>query len=211
MESTVTCADGIIESLTTCVRFLSVHQIARAWFGGDSLLADQIVSELSDSRLVSAESHLVHPELAVKEPLFRWSAESEGTPDFAPVAYRLRKRWTEQKEMTELVFPEQPACERYGGVRVRPRLSELSHDLHIGSIYLSVKNQFNSDSGLRWVSGDMLRSDRKTSQFGGNVPDAVIVNAAGGIQRIIEGGGSYRADKLRSLHEAYCDMAYEIW
>lgn len=202
--------EQIIEAITTGVRFLSLDQITRFWYGGDSDEAHQVIGELEERQLVVIESHLVHPEFEVIDPEFVWSP-GDPEPDFSPVAYRLRKRFGEQKVMLDLVFPEKLACERYGGTRLRPRVSEVSHDLHLGAVYLAMRETVRNDSEVHWVSGDSLRADGKTHQFQGAVPDAVLADSAGAVTTIIEGGGRYSKGKLESLHRVYCSTAYQIW
>ncbi|QEG35834.1 hypothetical protein [Bythopirellula goksoeyrii] len=202
--------EQLIESLTRDVRFLSVSQIAHQWYSGEEGIAHEMIRKLEEAQLVVRESHLLHPELEIKGPEFTWSP-GDPEPDLGPVAYRLRKRWCLQKQMMDLIFPTKGACEHFGGVRVRPRASEFSHDLHLAGVYLFLHNHVIPGSDLHWVSGDMLRSDGSTGDYGGHVPDAVLVNAQGQLHSIVEGGGSYARTKLAAIHREYRERAYQIW
>ena len=205
--------EQIIEAITTAVRFLSIEQIARFWFAGSREDANEVLTELQQEQLVSIESHLVHPEIDLLQPQFRWmpSAELGRVPDFSAVAYRLREQWKQQKEMAELVFADPEACRRYGGASVRPRLSEFSHDLRLASVYLMKKPEL-ARTGCHWISGDLLRANDQTAPFGGNIPDAAVINRGGEIEQLIEIGGSgYHREKLGSIHRSYARYSYEIW
>lgn len=202
--------EALVATLTSAVRFLSVSQIAKLWCDGNQAVATEYIQELEQQGLVVLESHLVHPEFEVTRPEFVWSP-GDPEPQFMPIAYRLRKRWSHQKQMKQLVFPGRAACEKYGGTRVRPRKNEISHDLHLGSVFGFMVGQLGKDTLQRWVSGDLLRSQGRTAEFSGNVPDAVLVDSQNSVETIIEGGGSYPRAKLEMLHREFSHLPYLLF
>lgn len=208
MNNTNALTNALIEALTTAVRCFSIDQVCCHWPYSDRHTMKAAVDMLKDRAIITIESHLIHPPPESSGPEFVWMPGDE-EPDFSGVAYRLRSRWSRQKRMTPLAFPTRVACEQFGGTRVRPRASELSHDVHFAEVYLQWMRI--RDKVTHWKSGDLLRLLEPVAQFGSNIPDAVILNANGQIEKIVEGGGRYARGKLELLHETYRGYAYELW
>ena len=201
--------DEVLLALTHQVRFLTAQQIARAWTGGDAERALALIDALVDRQLAKVESRLVHPEFEDLAPQLTWRP-GKPVPDFRPVAYRLRSRWKAPKEEMPLVFATDDACGRYGGTNVPPRSSEVSHDLHMGSLFVEWLGGTLFDGKGLWRSGDWLRSHRLTGEFREHVPDAALLDGCGNITHLVEGGGSYSVVKLACIHQAYQPYPYSI-
>ena len=63
-----------------------------------------------------------------------------------------------------------------------------------------------------WLGEDLLRA-QFPGGFPGKVPDAALIQADGMVQRVIECGGTYDADRLRQFHR-FCmreAFGYELW
>lgn len=200
--------ETLLSVLTQNVRLLSCEQVTRLLGIGENESL-QIVHELEQAELIAVETHLVAVSAQAAEPLCSW-VPGENTPDFRAIAYRLRKRWENPREM-RVVLPASRACKQFGGTMVRPRSAgELDHDLWVSDVYLWHRERLPVETA--WISGDKLRSDREADQFCGNVPDACLRDSSGEIKKIIEAGGKgYGREKLVRLHESYSFYPYEIW
>lgn len=200
--------DAVAEVLTHHVRLLSVEQID-ALLGISGVETETLVTDLVNRGLAVIELRFVtRPE--VTSPVLSWRP-GEPTPDCKRAAAQLRGRSNADRE-TRLVFPTALACKRYGGTRVRPRASELNHDLRLSEVFMRHQAAASSDGSLDWVSGDSLRSEQDARRFGGATPDACLTDRDGAVERIVEvGGEGYGKGKLEAMHQQYSGYAYEIW
>ena len=192
--------DLIIDTLTHRVRLTSVDQTSRL-IGTD---AGAAIAELESKGLITRATHIVSVPAIPDGPVFSWNGDGE--PDFGLIAYELRNRLSEPEEV-EVLYPTADACKRYGGTRVQPRLSEITHDLLMTEAFL-----LSRDGVGEWRSGDQIRSDGVAVLFGGAVPDAAIFDGDS-VQLIVEGGGTgYGRSKLSAMHSAYSAVApYQLW
>lgn len=199
----------IVDLLTRQARVLTVQQIAMTWFGANEARARVAVFELEQQALLSRRCVLARPTLILDGPLVQWLPGDE-LPDFGAVAYRLRRRWREAVEPTEIVVATREAKRRLGGFCGGrwPRQSEISHDVSLSEVYLWYRT-FKPEEAECWVPEAQIYAERWG--MGERLPDALIRGRDGGIERVVEFGGSYRKQKLQAFHREMCEIPYEIW
>ena len=206
-------ATEILQTLTGKVRLMSTEQIARTWWcdtASPVANARRALRRLKEARLVELESHLVRPELELREPVLS-SLPGGPEPELGKVAYALRARWSKPPVPVELVRATKEANRLVGGIigGFRSRVSELTHDFHLAAVYLHYRRA-EPDVAKKWVCENQLRFENRGELA--EVPDALVreeVNAAPRL--VVEFGGSYRKQKLKLLHDAYSHVPYVIW
>jgi hypothetical protein len=127
----------------------------------------------------------------VADPAIRWRV-GEPEPDFGPAAYRIRRRWELSIPRPVILWAATPRAERLvGGRAPHLRPGQLQHDAHVSLVYFS---HYLGDS--RWIGEDAAEPDGRS----GKRPDAVLADADGAPERLIEFGGSYPAERLVEFH-----------
>lgn len=193
-------ATDLLSTLTTRIRVLSLHQIARTW----PIIIHRL-SSLERSGLLFSFVAVAHPELRLERPVMRWERGDEW-PDFSKASYALRSRWRLPGASTKCFIASRAAGRMFGGHGGRyPRESEETHDIHLSSIYLHYRAAFPSIADS-WVSEARFKSERR--QRRGRVPDAIVAT-----NRVVEFGGAYKKAKLLAFHK-YCEAQgfdYEVW
>ncbi|QDV73237.1 hypothetical protein Spa11_14330 [Botrimarina mediterranea] len=87
----------------------------------------------------------------------------------------------------------------------------MSHDLHMASLFVAWRLNSLLDGFGVWRSGDWLRAQGLSREFGKNVPDAALLDGSLNVSHLIEGGGSYCVRKLQAIHQAYKSYPYSIY
>ena len=127
------------------------------------------------------------------------------------VAWQLERRVRSAPSRRRTIVWATPLAVRmFGGSGGRPRQPlQIEHDLGVAATYFRRRTLFPADA-RRWLGEDQLRT---ALQPGLKVPDAVLLNQAGRIERAIEYGGQYSLDRLLAFCR-YCranQWGYEIW
>ena len=131
------------------------------------------------------------------------------------MSYQLRKRWTEPVVPTTCYVATKKAARLYGGFSGGSRRDGLlrhpfqaTHDVHVSAIYLRLLKT-EPDAAMRWIPEEKL----ELQNHGGKLFDAVIVNASGVPDRVVEFGGGYRVTRVKILHGECARKAlpYELW
>ncbi len=191
---------------------LSMEQLGESWWGGN-----QNATADATKRMRLLESHgeieirsvLSHPVLQLAQPLVIWS-DGQKSADFAKLAYQLANRWPNPHRHTFVATASKRAGNRFGGHGGRvPKRVEMTHDLHVGAVYLTLR-QIRPDDASRWISEDEFDA-RRQKRPGDKLPDAVL--DFGDRFHAIEIGGIYDKQKLADFHSwcAASGMSYEIW
>ncbi|MAT70859.1 MAG: hypothetical protein CMJ58_15195 [Planctomycetaceae bacterium] len=200
---------ALLDGLCLRVRICTPAQATAIWYQGDADLARGELRDLEAAGWIRRETRLVKTGLGASEPIYT-SDRGSSIVDAGAVGYRLKKRWEAiQVAETEVLRAADRAPRLVGGQCVVPRASEYNHDLHVTGVYGLYREDLNG-SGREWVSGDSIRTGRQFD-FGGQIPDAIIVTPGGGIDAVIEGGGAYPAAKVAEIVHAYRDYRLEIW
>ena len=201
----------ILETLAYRVRFFSLEQICRTWWSGSGV--DCSTAQRRLNRLVKA-GWLVHsvvsvpPELELEGPVFCWSPGDE-EPDFYKLAWAFQKRWRELPRNTHIYYVGPAARRRFGGRAGGPkRLTQIRHDLHIGTVYLRLM-ETTSDVVNRWISEDDLAKERKDQKL----PDGLLRATATEPEIVIEFAGAYDAEHIQSFHVDCLERSvrYQLW
>jgi hypothetical protein len=148
----------------------------------------------------------------VVEPLFVWKPGDPAAP-YGRLAWRFRKRWSSTPvERTTIVWATARATKIVGGVGGDLRhYTTLEHDLGVMGAFCA-RVQLQPNTLTKWVSEDVLVRQRRGSILR-KVPDAAIVTADGAIETLIEFGGQYSTEKLKTWHR-HCQRhgtRYELW
>lgn len=201
----------VLRALSLKVPVLSLEQVARGWWGeGRSALegARGRAKKLVGAGLIVVELRLVHPEIDLPEPVLRWEP-GDPTPPFGKLSYRLRSRWGRAHRLAPLCRATAAGARQFGGVGgPHPRPLQLSHDLHVGALYVQIRC-LRPELVDSWIGEVELRR----RGLRGKLPDAALVDGSGGIERILEFGGAYGPERLRADH-AFCEAQgypYELW
>lgn len=201
----------ILRSLTFCVRFLSLEQLARVWWGSAAepkRAARRRLERLEQARLLERRSVLARPLLELEGPVFAWEPGA-GDPDPEVVSHQLKSRWTEAPRATTVYLATRKTLNQFGGAGPAklPPLGQETHDLHMGELYLRLRNQ-DPAAAEDWVGEECYRNDRR----GEKRPDAMLVGPDGPYL-VIEFAGSYDADHVESFHRDCRErrLPYELW
>lgn len=194
------------------VRMLTASHVARGWWiSAASPLsgARKRLSALEAFGLLARAPVHAHPEIELAAPLASWEP-GDPAPDFGPLAYRCKSRWTKSSAQTTVYVATKKAAQQFGGTGGRriKRAFQATHDLHMSAIFIK-KLLDAPDEAAAWVSEDVLAPERK----GEKLPDAVLRNSEGQIMKVIEFAGSYSAARLKKVHED-CEirgLPYELW
>ena len=189
--------------LLNYARAISFEQLISSQ--ADRAAVHDAMRRLEHRGLIEFHKVLMHPILELKAPVLSWSPGRQ-PPNFGQGSWRLRTRWHADPKRTIVCTATERAHFQIGGtVRCRtPRADEISHDCHVAEVYRIYCQEWPELATL-WRGEDSL-----TVFLGGRIPDALIQSAP---PVAIDFGGSYRSEKLLSLHRAMESrgFAYEIW
>ncbi len=194
------------------VRLLSIQQVANTWWSTTrypTSLAAARLAELARGGHLVFEQFRARPGLPVREPLATWQPGLP-MPNLASIAYRAGARWKEQAaRLKHCAVATRETGNRFGGRGGRfPRGTEVTHDIHLSSVYLRMRSDLPSRAAT-WCHEDLAETGR--ARGGEKVPDAIVRD--GLHHTAIEWVGSYPKKKLEEFH-AYCEehrLAYELW
>ncbi len=203
--------ENLLHALTHHVRVLTVDQVARTWWPHTKRPrnnAKKRLQELENQKLVSLQTILARPEIDLEEPVFNWKI-GDPKPDFGPIAYRLKARWKEPLEPTDVVIASRDTKLHYGGYigGRMPRESEATHDINLAKVYLQFRQEQPELLDF-WVS-----EAQQYAEGGGKnqrLPD-VIIRDGEAVQMIIEFAGAYSKQKLQAFHDEAKQIPYQLW
>lgn len=202
----------ILEVITQRVKLLTIPQVARTWWR-DSVHAisgaRRRLAALERQGMVQSFTVFAHPELPLLEPAFIWTP-NEKAPNFDELSYQLCSRWTAPFQPVTAVIASRAAANYFGGHGARfPKQVEENHDVHLAAVFLSIRAT-RPGWAEHWISEQRIRSSRPDAP-GEKLPDAMV--RMGGMERVIDFGGSYSAPKLRGFHHWASDkkLSYELW
>lgn len=202
---------SVLDVLTTCVRLLSLPQIARTFWRQvrvPVVAARRRLTVLEEAGLLDCLTVLARPELTLTAPVIRWMP-GIAPPNFGSAAHQLQARWDQPPMPTIVVVATARAGHWRGGQGGRrPRTSEATHDLHLAAVYLKFLAE-QPDLAKFWVSESSLVQSARVA--GMRLPDAMIQGPEE--RKVIEFGGAYSKSKLAEFHAFCCQekLAYEVW
>jgi len=202
----------ILTTLCSKVRFLSLEQIAGAWWQGTSDSKGQAwkrLKRLSEIRWLTISRVLARPILTLEKPVLEWHPD-EPRPIFSAVSKKLKTRWKESAREVVVFLASRQAKAIFGGqvLGVVKNLCQTTHDLHVAEVYLRYRREM-PEVADQWVGEDAIALERK----GGKVPDALLRDADGSTLRAVEFGGAYAAERVEAFH-LHCEqqaIPYEMW
>lgn len=199
---------ALLDVLLRSVRFLSLAQVGRMWWGetkSPERNASRRLRQLEQGGFVHLFSAVAHAEVFLEYPIFSWSP-GQDAPDFFSLAAHLHGRWPGEFRPTASVIASEKAARLLGGSGGRfPRATEETHDLHLSSVYLHFR-EHRPDLASTWQHED--ECDHRPGQ---KVPDAYVGRADNRVA--IELAGKYSREKLSEFH-LYCEsrrLPYELW
>ncbi len=204
--------EALLEALVLKVRLLALEMIAEAWWPNATapeVHACRRLDQLVEARLIEQIEVLAEPLLDLESPVFCWSP-GEPEPNCEAVGYALQSRWTHAPRQTTVYVATKKAINQYGGRGrggLRHRL-QANHDLHVGVIFLHYLRT-DPNAAAAWVGEDLLGK----AGYGVKDPDAILFDAEGRPERVVEFGGRYDARRVRDFHEhcAHHGLRYELW
>ncbi len=145
--------------------------------------------------------------LTGRAPLFCWEPH-DPEPNLGAVSYRLKSRWTEPVEPTDVFIATKQANRILGGYigGRKPRPSETTHDIHLGTVYLWYREN-RPEHAAAWVSEHKLYAETRPGE---RLPDAVI-RPGKQTTLVVKFGGGYSKYKLEAFHQTLSELPYEIW
>jgi hypothetical protein len=204
--------EEILRLLCFAVRFFSLEQVARTWWSGqprEIRRARQRMRTLARNGWERPLTILARPLLKMDAPVFEWHLDGQD-PDIAAVSRALRNRWKEPARDVEifLATPRATAVMGGGALGSVRNLCQTTHDLHVSQVFLFYREN-RPDQASLWVGEDSVIPLNEHEKR----PDAVLLNEAKEILRVIEFGGAYKADRVQAVHD-FCwqrNLPYELW
>jgi hypothetical protein len=203
----------IVSVLASKVRLLSFDEILRTWWPASKSAetnARRRLAKLVDEKLLVRESEAyAKPRLPLDQPVFRWRP-GEPDPHFGKLAWKLQSRWTEDDRQTTVYIATRRAAGIFGGGadgRIK-NLSQVTHDIHLGAMYLKLRKEAPS-LAAGWVGEGVLAASRE----GQKLPDAILHDGSGRPRLVMEFGGAYPAFRVEAFHKdcAARALPYELW
>jgi len=204
--------EEIVTLLCFAVRFFSLEQVARTWWSDqprEIRRTRQRMLRLAKNRWVRPLTILARPLLKMEAPIFEWRLGGDA-PDTAAVSRMLRKRWKEPAHDVEifLATPRATAVLGGGALGSMKNLCQTTHDLHVSEVFLFYRENRPELASL-WVGEDSVIPLHEHEKR----PDAVLLNDAREILRVVEFGGAYKPDRVQAVHD-FCrqrNLPYELW
>ena len=144
--------------------------------------------------------------MPMESPIYS-STRAENNDSFPELSRLLHRRARKSASVTTIFFatPKSRELLGRGGRGVRPRLTQLSHDLQVSEVFLHYRE--NNQQAF-WLHEDFL-DDWPTKER----PDAVLINERGQFVRAIEYGGAYSPARLQAMQNAFSrqGIPLEIW
>lgn len=200
----------IFDVLTKKVAFLSLRQIADAFFAADTSNAIRRLDTLEERGFLASYRLNARTAPAITSPLVVWEP-GQDQPHPTRIAFQLTKRWLRQGTQVRLCYFAGKKLEAVTGTPCQTKPShqmQASHDLGLAALYLFFRTQRPDDAAI-WVGEKAYTCfDGKTQR-----PDAVLLDAAGKPYKAIEFGGLYNSKRLDRFHR-WCQqrsLPYELW
>lgn len=196
----------VLTALTHKVRVMSVEQIGREFFHGAAdanRSAKRLVTTLTQEQLLESQTVVVHPLISLEQgPIFSWRPGNH-PPNFPRLAWQVRARWKLSPKSMLVVRASQHARQLLRGTvgGRRARGTEMRHDLMVTELWFKLTREFPH---CDWIHEDTLISNGQHI-FGMTIPDALVNGEPHDF------AGSYKAEKLRSLHRSLMTAPYTIW
>ena len=200
----------ILDILARKVPFLSLRQIADAFFASDMGNAIRRLATLEENGWLASYRMNARTSPAIDALLIAWNPGQDQAHS-SRIAFQLSKRWLRQGTRMRLCYFAGKKFEAVTGIPCQTKPShqmQASHDLGLAALYLFFRTQRPDDAAL-WVGEKAYTCFDGKSQR----PDAVLLDAAGKPTKAIEFGGLYNSKRLDRFHR-WCQqrsLPYELW
>ena len=200
----------ILHILTKKVPFLSLRQIADAFFASDMANAVRRLETLEENGLLVSYRLNTRTSPEIGAPLAIWNP-GQDQPKTTRIAFQLAKRWLRQGTRMRLCYFAGKKFEAVTGIPCRAKpihLTQASHDLGLAAVYLYFRSERPADAA-NWIGEKAYNCFEENSQR----PDAVLMDASANPMKVIEYGGIYNAKRLDRF-QRWCQrrsLPYEIW
>lgn len=107
----------LLETLTLKVHLATLEQMTKGWWMGSTRgekAARERLSKLEKEGWVLRHRVNAHPMLPLLKPELTWQP-GQCLPEFAPVSYRLKKRFRHPMELTTIYMAAPKAANHFGG------------------------------------------------------------------------------------------------
>ena len=200
----------LVETLTRCLRLISLAQIWKVWWpeASSQKTVRRELRRLRDGKLLLRTVVNVHPALQVKSPLIMWQPR-DSQPSFERAVQRIRSRWQQLTEPTEVYWASPLAANLFGsGAGELPQLTHRDHDLLLAEVYVLYRHQ-RPELARRWIGEDVFPK----AGYRIKNPDAFLFDEGGRPMRAIESAGRYGLQQIQSFHDHCVDqtLSYELW
>jgi hypothetical protein len=202
--------EELLRALVLKVRLFSLRQIANHWWGGEIANTRRRLKQLVEAGLVTSAEVLARPISRLDGPIISWNV-GDAAPDFGAIAYALQQRLRRvPARPTGILVASESAATLLGG-RCRGELThpaQASHDLGVAAIWLNFATH-SPHKATAWIGEDLLSHTR----HGQKCPDAFLVGPQGAVSSVVEFGGDYSRERIKSFHEDCADreLPYELW
>jgi hypothetical protein len=202
----------IVSALSARVKLLAFEDIVRRWWPPSSSAltnARRRLSALVEEGLLVRERAYARPKLPLVDPVFRWKP-GDASPAFGELSWKLQSRWKQDPREVTVYLATRRAAAIFGGKadgRIK-NLSQVTHDVHLGAIYLKLCVEAPT-LAAGWIGEGVLAPSRERQKL----PDAILHDRDGRPRLVVEFGGAYPTDRVQAFHEdcARRELAYEIW
>ena len=202
----------ILVVLANHVRMLSLPQVARTWWTENRRglrRARESAQRLAEEGWLDSYRVFSRPVAPLSEPLVVWTV-NQRPPDFPQLSAWLHRRASASAAVTTVITAARKTHTLFGRgvVPSRPKLTQITHDLHVAEIFLAYRAR-GFDERQRWVPEDHFPDTWPIREQ----PDAILLDGDGQFKRAVEYGGDYSVDRLIRLHYALARirLPYEIW
>jgi len=201
---------GLIETLASRVRVLSLKQIHQGWpemqASPQGILPT--VNRLVQAGLLIGDIRKLQEPPITELPLCNWSP-GYPKPNFELLKNHIQSRWDGPPLSMPIVAATQKACNLFGSSAGEiPPLTHLNHDLLLAQVHIQYRCQ-QPELCENWLGEDAV----EMAEHGIKNPDAFLFDSNGNVARVIESTGNYSLKQLESFHH-HCqvsDLPYELW
>lgn len=198
----------ILRAITLQVRLLTVEQLARGWFGGETQAAADCMKRLEAATLITHRTVEVARIERRSRPLFSWRPK-QPTPQGAlkRVSNSALKRWRGDFSSCQIFIAAPRAVRAFGAFSDlrRIRSCEVTHDFHLSEVFIHYRIN-KPRQGNRWLGEAAFpKLGRMLSRM--KDPDAFLIGDDGKVEKVIEVAGRYTVEHLTDFHNHCAERA----
>ena len=198
----------ILRAITLQVRLLTLEQVARGWFSGDTHVAADCMKRLEAATLITCRTLEVAELEPRTRPLFSWRP-NRPTPKRAlkRVSSSALKRWRGDFISCQSFIAAPRAVRAFGAFSDlrRIRSCEVTHDFHLSEVFIHYRISRPRQAKLWLGEAAFPKLGRMLSRM--KDPDAFLIGDEGKIEKVIEVAGRYTVEHLTDFHNHCAERA----